>query len=146
MPGTSDATEFSMPTMDEGLGFYQVAKHYYFPGWHQSVSAGELIFPRAKYDELSELQQNWLRVTCGYQIYEEYVEGDATQGPAMQRMADKGAQIHMWPQETLDKFQAAWKEVAEEESARNPVFKKVYDSYTKFRTEYAIWKDRGYLK
>jgi TRAP-type mannitol/chloroaromatic compound transport system substrate-binding protein len=144
--GTIDATEFSMPTMDEGLGFYKVAKHYYFPGWHQSVSTAELIFPRGKYDGLSKLQKDWLRVMCGYQMVEEYVESDATQGPAMKRMQEKGAQIHVWPQETLDKFEAAWKEVAAEESAKNAVFKKVYDSYLAFRAEYKIWKDRGYLK
>ena len=28
--GTIDATEFSMPAVDLNLGFYQVAKHYYF--------------------------------------------------------------------------------------------------------------------
>jgi len=33
--GTIDATEFSMPAIDLNLGFYQIAKHYYFPGWHQ---------------------------------------------------------------------------------------------------------------
>jgi TRAP-type mannitol/chloroaromatic compound transport system substrate-binding protein len=144
--GTIDATEFSMPTMDESLGFYQVAKHYYFPGWHQPASFGELIFPRAKYEGLSKLQKDWLRVMCGYQLFEEYIEGDATQGPAMKRMQEKGAQIHVWPQETLDKFEAAWKEVAAEESAKNAVFKKVYDSYLAYRAEYKIWKDRGYLK
>jgi len=144
--GTIDATEFSMPTMDEGLGFFNVAKHYYFPGWHQSVSTAEVLFPRAKYEGLSKLQKDWLRVMCGYQMVEEFVESDATQGPAMKRMQAKGANIHVWPNETLAKFEAAWKEVAAEESAKNPVFKKVYDNYTAFRAEYAIWKERGYLK
>ena len=35
--GTIDATEFSMPVMDLSLGFHQVAKFYYFPGWHQQA-------------------------------------------------------------------------------------------------------------
>ncbi len=30
--GSIDATEFSMPAIDINLGFYEVAKHYYFPG------------------------------------------------------------------------------------------------------------------
>ena len=33
--GTIDATEFSMPAIDQNLGFYNLAKHNYFPGWHQ---------------------------------------------------------------------------------------------------------------
>ncbi len=33
--GVLDGTEFSLPTVDEQLGFYKVAKYYYMPGWHQ---------------------------------------------------------------------------------------------------------------
>ena len=41
--GTIDATEFSMPAMDLTLGFHQVAKHYYFPGWHQQATLNHLL-------------------------------------------------------------------------------------------------------
>src|SRR5688500_3135280 len=39
--GTLDATEFSLPVMDQKLGFHQVAKFYYFPGWHQQATCVE---------------------------------------------------------------------------------------------------------
>ena len=35
--GVIDATEFGMPTIDIKLGFYQVAKHNYYPGWQAEV-------------------------------------------------------------------------------------------------------------
>ena len=41
--GTIDATEFSMPAIDLNLGFYQIAKHYYFPGWHQQSTLFDLF-------------------------------------------------------------------------------------------------------
>ena len=41
--GLIDATEFAMPDMDIDLGFYQVAKFNYYPGWHQPASVGELL-------------------------------------------------------------------------------------------------------
>ena len=41
--GTIDATEYSSPAVDESLGFYQVASHYYFPGWHQQSTWGDII-------------------------------------------------------------------------------------------------------
>jgi TRAP-type mannitol/chloroaromatic compound transport system substrate-binding protein len=144
--GTIDATEFSMPAMDEGLGFYQVAKHYYFPGWHQPASFNDLLLNRAKYDALSQLQKNWLKITCEANIYETYAEGDSIEGPAIARMQEKGVTVHSWPPETLAKFEAAWKEVAKAESDANPFFKKTWDSYNKWRDSYAVWKDRGYLK
>jgi TRAP-type mannitol/chloroaromatic compound transport system substrate-binding protein len=43
-------------------------------------------------------------------------------------------------------FEKGWNEVVAEETAKNPNFKKVYDSYSVFRAEYAAWKDVGYLK
>ena len=55
--GTIDATEFSMPVMDLSLGFHQVAKFYYFPGWHQQATFGDLIINKAKWDSLSATQK-----------------------------------------------------------------------------------------
>ena len=46
----------------------------------------------------------------------------------------------------LAAFDKAWHEVIAEESKANPNFKRVYDSYAKFRSDYAIWRDHGYVK
>ncbi len=42
-------------------------------------------------------------------------------------------------------FEKAWNEVVAEESQANPNFKRVYDSYAKFRKDYAIWREHGYV-
>ena len=62
--GTIDATEFSMPAMDYTLGFHQVAKHYYFPGWHQMSTINSLFVSEAKWAEMSDTQKDRSRVTC----------------------------------------------------------------------------------
>ena len=41
--GTIDSAEFSMPAIDLELGFYQIASHYYFPGWHQQSTFLEFM-------------------------------------------------------------------------------------------------------
>ena len=41
--GAIDATEFSMPLVDANLGFYNIAKFNYFPGWHQPATTFELL-------------------------------------------------------------------------------------------------------
>ena len=46
----------------------------------------------------------------------------------------------------LDALEAAWNEVAAEEAANDPDFARVYESYTEFRENYAVWGDLGYLK
>ena len=52
--GVIDATEFSMPTMDIKLGFHQIAKFNYFPGWHQQVSCSDLLMNKKAWDALPD--------------------------------------------------------------------------------------------
>jgi TRAP-type mannitol/chloroaromatic compound transport system substrate-binding protein len=55
-------------------------------------------------------------------------------------------QIKQWSPEIMAAFNKAWQEVIAEESKANPNFKRVYDSYAKFRADYAIWREHGYVK
>ena len=145
--GTIDATEFSLPSMDQKFGFYQVAKFYYFPGWHQQATFLELYLNKKKFDSLSDQQKAIIEQACGSLMSDVIAEGEATQFKAMREMQDKhGVQIKAWSPEIMAAMQKNWNEVIAEESAANPQFKKVWDSYSKFRADYAIWRDHGYLK
>ena len=144
--GSIDATEYSMPAIDLNLGFYQVAKHYYFPGWHQQSTVFELLLNRKAWDALSDTQRAQIEVACGDAFREGLAEGEAIQGKALAELKKKGVQIHRWPQEILDTLEEKWAEVAADDVKRDANFKKVWASYTKFRAEYAVWKDLGYLK
>jgi len=145
--GTIDATEFSLPSMDQKFGFYQVAKFYYFPGWHQQATFLELYMNKKKWDSLSDQQHAVIEQACGDLTRDVIAEGEATQFKAMREMQEKhGVQIKMWSPEIMAALQKAWNEVIAEESAANPQFKKVYESYSKFRADYAIWREAGYLK
>ncbi len=145
--GTIDATEFSMPSSDESFGFYQVAKYYYFPGWHQPASFNDLFVNMDVWNKLSTQHKRILEVACGDMVRDGLARGDAAQAPAMRRMRDKhGVKIMYWSDDILKAYKKAWDEVVAEESAANPSFKKVNDSYTKFREEYALWGQNGYLR
>jgi len=144
--GTIDATEFSMPTMDLSLGFYQVAKFYYFPGWHQQTSVGQLYISKKKWDEFSDHQKVVIEQACKAQMLQELAESEALQFGAMKELQAKGVQFRRWSPEILKAFEAKWEEVVVEESAKSESFKKVWASYAAFRKNYAIWRDYGYLK
>ena len=144
--GTIDATEYSMPVIDLNQGFYQIAKHYYFPGWHQPSSIFELMINREKWDGLSEQQQATIEIVCGDNYRAGLGMGEAAQAKALTELTAKGVTFHKWPQETLAVFRAAWHEVAEEEAAKDPQFRKVLDHFTAFREEYAVWADLGYVR
>jgi TRAP-type mannitol/chloroaromatic compound transport system substrate-binding protein len=144
--GTIDATEFSMPVMDLSLGFYQVAKYYYFPGWHQQATVGDLMINKKKWDALSPHQKAIVEAACDQTVLRGISLGESLQPKALIEIKNKGVELKTWSPEMLAAFEKAWDEVAKEQAAKSPEFKKAWDSLSAFRKEYAIWKDRGYLK
>mgnify|MGYP002713099571 CR=1 FL=1 len=144
--GTIDATEFSMPAIDLDLGFYQVAKHYYFPGWHQQSTAFELMINMDKWNAMNDTQKAQLNMACKANFTIGMAEGEALQGKALKELQGKGVQIHRWSPEVLAKLEETWNETAAEIAASDASFKEAWDSLQAFRAEYKIWSDLGYLK
>jgi len=144
--GSIDATEFSMPAIDKDLGFYQIAKHNYFPGWHQQSTLNELLIHQPAYDALDDTQKALIKTACDSNVMFMFVRGEAIQFAAMKFHQEKGVQIHRWSDDMLAKFEAAWTEVIAEEIKDNADSKKIWASLSAFRKDYAIWKDNGYLK
>ena len=66
--GVIDATEFSMPTMDIKLGFHQIAKFNYFPGWHQQVSCSEFLMNKKAWDALPDHYKAMIEVAGKAQV------------------------------------------------------------------------------
>ena len=134
--GVIDATEFAMPDMDINLGFYQVAKYNYYPGWHQPASVGELLMNKTAFEALLKAYQAMLEaVRLEHPRHLREVRGDE---PARDER-DAGeirSGERRWTDEELAAFEQAWDEVLAEQSAADPTFKKVADSYLAFRKVY----------
>jgi TRAP-type mannitol/chloroaromatic compound transport system substrate-binding protein len=138
--GVIDATEFSMPTMDTRLGFHQIAKFNYFPGWHQQVSVSELLMNKAAWDKLPDQYKAMVEIALGDSAMHTYVESDHSQFAAMAEYQTKhGVKVKRWSDEDLAAFEKAWVEVLAEESAKDPLFKKVADHYLDYRKKFAVW-------
>jgi TRAP-type mannitol/chloroaromatic compound transport system substrate-binding protein len=145
--GVLDAAEFSMPMMDIQMGFHQIAKYNYFPGWHQQSSCSELLLNRAEFEKLPEAYQAMVEVAAGRQVIYTYAETEAMQFPMMAEMKAKhGVQIKRWSDQDLATYEKAWLEVIAEDSAKDPLFKKVADHYLDFRKKYAIWGNAQHMK
>jgi TRAP-type mannitol/chloroaromatic compound transport system substrate-binding protein len=143
--GTIDATEFAMPSIDLDLGFYQIAKHYYFPGWHQPSSALELLINLDKWNALSETQKAQVEATCTESVVKSLAMAESRQPAALEKLQEKGVTLHRWSDETLDVLRNAWLEVVNEESAKDEDFAKVWASLSEFRKSYKTWKDLGFV-
>lgn len=145
--GTIDATEFSMPAIDLNLGFYQVARYYYFPGWHQQSTMFDLMINLDLWESLDERTQLMIETVCDANIAYGIAEGEALQFGALRTLEEEhGVQIRQWSESDLAALEAAWHEVAAELVATDPDFARVYESYTTFRANYARWREIGYLR
>ncbi len=144
--GVIDATEFSMPSIDRDLGFFEIAKNYYFPGWHQQSSVLELLLNKKQWEGLSDQHQAMIEITCGDSVRHIIAIGEYKQAGALKFLKSKGVTINRWSPEFLAAVKKAWEEVVAEQSAKDPLFKEIYDHYTAFRADYADWRVLGYLQ
>jgi len=145
--GVIDATEFSMPAMDIKYGFYQIAKNNYFPGWHQQVSVSHLLINMDKWNGLSDQNKALIEIGAGESLMHIYAETEYVNPYAMVEMGEKyGVITRRWTDDQIAVFEQAWRDVVAEDSASDPLFKKVADSYFSFRKDYKKWGDAQSLK
>lgn len=144
--GTIDATEFSMPAIDLDLGFYQVAKNYYFPGWHQMSTVFELMIHKPTWDGLSDQHKVMLETICQANFTYGLAEGEAIQAAALKELEAKGVTLHRWDDAMLAKFEQTWNEVAEEIAASDKAFNESWQSLKAFRADYQRWRELGYIQ
>ena len=142
-----DATEYSMPVIDESLQLYKLVKYNYYPGWHQQTTALELIINKDVWNSLSPAQQAVIEISCRDGVTFSAARGDGAQSAVMRRNVEEHGVINaQWPPELMAAFKEKWGEVVEEQSAADPFFKTVWDDLQEFRKEYQQWRQLGYLK
>lgn len=145
--GAIDATEFSMPSIDKNLGFYKVAKYNYYPGWHQQATFLELLINKDVWEnKMTPAQRAMVELGVRASMMNSLAIAEGTQGPVIKENAEKrGVKNMYWSDDMLATFKSAWKEVHEEQSAKDAFFKKVWDDLSAFRAEYAYWNKLGFL-
>ena len=141
-----EATEFSMPAIDKLLGFQKIAKYNYFPGWHQQATTFELLINKDVWNGMSDHQKMVMEMMCKAATADAFAYTEAIQWQAMKENVEKNGVTNMyWSDEMLATFKKAWEEVAAEQSAKDPFFKKVWDDFSAFRKDYALWQSYGFL-
>ena len=127
--GVIDCAEWVGGIEDLRLGLPQVWKDHYTPGPHEMSSIGELIINTDVWKSLSAQQQEAVRSATTETFLRWWVKWQRQNADAIDEMRTKhGTQILRTPPEILIAFFKAWDEIAKEESAKSPFFKKVLDS------------------
>ncbi len=143
--GTLDATEYSMPAIDEILGFYKVAKYNLFPGWHQPSTSTHLLINLDKWNALSDADRALFEMGCTAATMRAITRGEALQGAVINSFKEKGVTAAKLPDSVLQELKRVTNKVMNEEAAKDADFKRVWNSQTAFHNEYQVWKEMGYF-
>jgi TRAP-type mannitol/chloroaromatic compound transport system substrate-binding protein len=137
--GTIDAAEWVGPYDDEKLGFYKVAKFFYYPGWWEGQAMLHAFINLDKWNSLPKTYQAILRAAChraDQQMMAKYDMGNAS---ALKRLVAGGAVLRPFSEAVLDATFKATGEVCNEIAAKNPDFKTAYDAMKAVRADNYLW-------
>jgi TRAP-type mannitol/chloroaromatic compound transport system substrate-binding protein len=129
--GTLDAAEFVGPYNDLALGFYQIAKNYYFPSFVEPGLATEVAVSKSKFMELPEDLQEIVR-TCSQAAYDDVASDMYANDPRALAalVSEHGVQIRRFPDEILEAgAKASMELIGEIREGGDPLTKKVAESF-----------------
>src|SRR6185312_6810812 len=131
--GTLDACEWVGPYDDEKLGFYKVAKYYYYPGWWEGGPALHILINSGKYNKAV------LNAAAAYSANEMIARYDSRNPDALKRLVGHGTQLRPFTQEIMEACFKASNQVNKETAATNPEYKKVLANLEAFRNNEYLW-------
>lgn len=100
--GTLDAAEFVGPYNDLALGFYQIAKNYYFPSFIEPGLATEAVVNKSKFRALPADLQEVVRTACQAEYDQVASDIYANDPRALDTMVSKhGVKVHQFSDEIL---------------------------------------------
>lgn len=137
--GAIDAAEWVGPYDDEKLGFYKVAKFYYYPGWWETGPQISFYVNKEQWEKLPKLYQSAFEAAAIEANVMMMAGYDAKNPVAIQRLVQNGSQLRRYPDDVLKAAYEAAEKIYAEESARNADFKKLYDSMRAFQQVSDIW-------
>ena len=137
--GTIDATEWVGPYDDEKLGFYKVAKNYYYPGWWEGGPQLTLYVNNKALAALPKEYQAIIEAAASHAHVDMQAKYDGRNPKALRSLAAKGTQVKAFGKDVMVAAHDAAMSLYSDLSAKNPAWKKIYTDYAAFREEQNFW-------
>lgn len=138
--GVIDALEWIGPYHDYKMGFHQIAKYYYTPGWHEPGTALELLFNKEKFEALPPDLQEILR-TAAYRLnIWSLSELEAKNAEYLKILVEQEqVQVRSFPKPVMDQLRQYRDDILDELCADDPIANKIYTAYKNFRADAKEW-------
>ncbi len=147
--GAIDATEWVGPYNDLAFGLYKAAKYYYYPGWHEPGASLEALINRKAFEALPKDLQKIVLAACRVANEDMLAEYTARNNAALKTLVEKHhVQLRRFPDPVLARLRELSDEVVAEIAGKDPLARKIYESFRAFREQVQGWSDiseRAYL-
>ena len=140
--GVIDATEWIGPFHDYTMGFYKIAKYYYYPGWHEPGTNLEFFINRPAFEQLPSDLREMVRNAAARVHYWMLCESESRNNLYLQKLVkEENVDLRPFPSEVLEQLRTYSAEVIEEVVQKDAQSRKIHDAYTAFRRQITPWAD-----
>ncbi len=148
--GALDAGEFIGPWTDSALGFYQVAKTYYWPGVGEPSSAEECAINADVYNALPDDLKQAVSVACESLYNPVWTEYTTKHALALEKLvSEQGVQVKKLPDDVIVAMgNAAGEVMADLKESDDELVRRTVDSFLAYRTSiagYMPYADNGQM-
>lgn len=148
--GALDAGEFIGPWTDSALGYYQVAKNYYWPGVGEPSSAEECGVNDAAYNDLPDDLKLVVSAACESIYNPVWTEYTTKHALALKKLtSEHGVQVKMFPKDVIDAMgKAAGQVIDDLRSDDDDLVKRITESFVAYRDSvggYMTYADNGQM-
>ncbi|MSU91024.1 ABC transporter substrate-binding protein [Rhodobacteraceae bacterium 2CG4] len=148
--GALDAGEFIGPWTDSALGFYQVAKNYYWPGVGEPSSAEECAVNAEVYENLPDDLKQAVAVACQSLYNPVWTEYTTKHAQSLKMLVDEhGVQVRKLPDDVIAAMGDAAAAVIDElRQDDDELVKRITESFVAYRGsvgEYMTYADNGQM-
>jgi TRAP-type mannitol/chloroaromatic compound transport system substrate-binding protein len=147
--GAIDATEWVGPYNDSYMKFYEAAKYYYFPGYHEPGSTLACGMNKSWWEGLSDTDQAIIKAAAAHENEMMMAEYNARNGAALTKLVnEQGVKLRSFNDDIYDSFGEASDEVFDEVRQHSDLADRVHRSFAAARESVGGWakiSDQAYV-
>jgi TRAP-type mannitol/chloroaromatic compound transport system substrate-binding protein len=138
--GSIDGSEWVGPWVDMDMGLNKAADYYYYPGFHEPGTNSTLGINKTLWEGLTISERALIEAAAGAELTRSLAEFNAENVKALKILrADPRIKIMRFSDELVKTFGKLSKEVLADTAAKDPLTRKVYDSYMAFLAGVMDW-------
>ncbi|MXN63665.1 ABC transporter substrate-binding protein [Stappia sp. GBMRC 2046] len=138
--GLIDATEFLGPWSDTAMGFHEVAKLYYAPGFHEPNGTGEALFNSVAFEGLPDDLKAIVRDVCRAENARSLAESEWMNSGYLRALQNKhGVEVKIFPDDVLQALRTTSEDVTRSVAEIDEISERIVKSFLRARNRLSQW-------